>query len=640
MRPLISAVAVALVFFTTGISADTLPFIATKPMRYVCVSDYWPISSCADGDAASGYEPELFRRVAANLANRGFREWAPGNYTFVCIANWENMLDNISLPEDQRGCDVLAAGVSATNERMAQGLQFSATTYESGRRILVYSPHQPSYWSFFQPLHLDVWLLTFGTTVAVALVMFLLEVAWTAPIQAPAASWSRYSNLQWATTGLLLRGVFQLAPRSPGARVIILGFTFLVLILINLYIGAASALLTARELEPKVRCLEDLVTLPMGVYDGDAPNLDKLPVHYQVPLPWANGPDERRMLSLLRNRTLNALLLDAPWVEYMAATNCDLETVGDLVLPVSFGFVFPKGTPSSYILSFDVALSDMERNGVMEQLKRQYIYPITSCTDNVGSQSMAFTFESEAQITLNEVAGLWIILAACVGLGMLWNGALLVWRYWRQHAKPTARDAESSEPVSELGLPAPKLKPSEEWIPVADAATLEESVQMVDARLRQVDYDMKHVPFVIAATMDAKLGELKTELLASILREIRSLPAPQSQGQASKGSAQEPAKRLEDHFPELANRPPTMLQSLATDNSSAGTMNASMHNGTAAQHGGPSHPSSSLHNKAAAAEDASVRRRGSALGLPGNGLTAELPPASATSSESKGPQHS
>ena len=54
----------------------------------------------------------------------------------------------------------------------------------------------------------------------------------------PSAAWSQYSNLQWASTGMLMMGVHQLAPRSPGARLVLLGYAFVVLILCSLYVSA------------------------------------------------------------------------------------------------------------------------------------------------------------------------------------------------------------------------------------------------------------------------------------------------------------------------------------------------------------------------------------------------------------------
>lgn len=54
-------------------------------------------------------------------------------------------------------------------------------------------------------------------------------------------------------------------------------------------------------------------------------------------------------------------------------------------------------------------------------------------------------------------------------------------------------------------------------------------MQVIDARLRQVDNHIKHMPYVIAATIDAKLAELRAELLTSINKRPASNP-PHSSG--------------------------------------------------------------------------------------------------------------
>ena len=62
----------------------------------------------------------------------------------------------------------------------------------------------------------------------------------------------RYSDLQWASTGLALHGVFQLSPRSPGGRLVALGAAFVATIVICMYISAYSAQITVNNLKPQV----------------------------------------------------------------------------------------------------------------------------------------------------------------------------------------------------------------------------------------------------------------------------------------------------------------------------------------------------------------------------------------------------
>ena len=52
---------------------------------------------------------------------------------------------------------------------------------------------------------------------------------------------NRYSGAQWASTGLTVRGVFDLSPASPGGRFLVLGAAFASLVIICMYTAAFSA---------------------------------------------------------------------------------------------------------------------------------------------------------------------------------------------------------------------------------------------------------------------------------------------------------------------------------------------------------------------------------------------------------------
>ena len=70
---------------------------------------------------------------------------------------------------------------------------------------------------------------------------------------------------------------------------------------------------------PHPLIVQDDATLLVSAFD-----LQKL-----VLLPWNNAKDEQNMLKLLRDGTIAALLIDAPFVEYQAAVNCDMAVVSD-----------------------------------------------------------------------------------------------------------------------------------------------------------------------------------------------------------------------------------------------------------------------------------------------------------------------
>ena len=65
---------------------------------------------------------------------------------------------------------------------------------------------------------------------------------------------------------MALHGVFQLAPRSPGGRVVALGASFVATIVICMYIAAYSAQITVQNL-PKVADISQLYGKPVGIWE-------------------------------------------------------------------------------------------------------------------------------------------------------------------------------------------------------------------------------------------------------------------------------------------------------------------------------------------------------------------------------------
>ncbi|GFH06439.1 uncharacterized protein HaLaN_01070, partial [Haematococcus lacustris] len=99
---------------------------------------------------------------------------------------------------------------------------------------------------------------------------------------------------------------------------------------------------------------------------------------------------------------------------YTTALSCDLFITGDTVLPVDLGFAFPNDVPDSYLAAFDSALAALDDSGVMNSLQRQFIRPRSTCH---ASNSLAANL-MVPQVKFSHVAGLWVILGACVVVGL------------------------------------------------------------------------------------------------------------------------------------------------------------------------------------------------------------------------------
>ncbi len=76
---------------------------------------------------------------------------------------------------------------------------------------------------------------------------------------------SRYSTIQWSATGLMLQGLYALAPRSPGSRIVVIGVAFTATLLSGMYIATVSLGISVLNFTPQIRGIDDLANRPIGV---------------------------------------------------------------------------------------------------------------------------------------------------------------------------------------------------------------------------------------------------------------------------------------------------------------------------------------------------------------------------------------
>lgn len=65
----------------------------------------------------------------------------------------------------------------------------------------------------------------------------------------------------------MLRSVHQLAPTTAGGRVVVLGTAFTALLLACMYTSSYTAQITVNSLKAEVSSMDDLIGLPVGIYE-------------------------------------------------------------------------------------------------------------------------------------------------------------------------------------------------------------------------------------------------------------------------------------------------------------------------------------------------------------------------------------
>ncbi|KAL6749832.1 hypothetical protein V8C86DRAFT_2832108 [Haematococcus lacustris] len=502
---------------------------AAKSQRNVCLVYYQAIVDCDASVSAAkytGYEVELFRSSAAYLYANGRAEWAPDNYTFTCMG-WDGLMEDLLLDPVNRTCDVGVAGISATSDRIAAGYRFTYPTYQSGRRIMVYIGSKSDMFLFLKPFDRSVWLLMFATSLLVGLSVMLAEVPLNRIWNRPGPSLTKYSNLQWAASAMLLQATSTFSAKSTGARIIILGWGFMILILINIYIAVLASQLTVNSINMNINGINDLISKPLGIFEADLTAFKRFNLAFLVPLPWNNAEDEEVMKEALRSGQVSAMALDAPFVEYNVAQSCNFFTVGDIVLPVNLAYAFPPDTMLDHVEYFNQALTVMSETGTMEALQQQFITPEGGCSNKASGSATTV-------ITVNQVAGLWVFFGAAIAAGAVIN---IGWYLWKKcccrgeeeeggvlGSSPSMRNNSLAGSMSMGSMAGGKsfarANPQMAWLGVAEATTHEEAMQVMEGHVRLVDMHLKR----LTEQIDSRFAALSENLATG---DVRPLPAPQ-----------------------------------------------------------------------------------------------------------------
>eukprot|EP00798_Chlamydomonas_sp_ICE-L_P009924 gene9924-7794_t len=183
------------------------------------------------------------------------------------------------------------------------------------------------------------------------------------------------------------------------------------------------------------------------------------------------------------------------------------QAMGDLVSPVNFAFAFPKDTLDYNLLEFDLVLRQQEEGEVYEMLAAKHMRPEASCRTPPFSPG----------IKIYNVGGLWIILGSCTGIAilLLLPKALFNACVWSGRSAKAAKAGvksamSSSDRMSDKMSTVSATHSLEHRMSYglsSAVATEGEAVQELHNHIDEMDSHVQHLPFVIAATLDAKLSE-------------------------------------------------------------------------------------------------------------------------------------
>lgn len=368
----------------------------------VCVAGVYCVNRTQD--AYSGYEIEVFKRIQNYLG------WESAKLEWLCLDQTVDVTQRL-----QNGtCDV-AVGMQGEPELVKQGIDFSWPTSKYNLNIVILADEvEAGYFSFMSPFAWNVWVLLLITVVFAGFMVWFLEWVMIKKLRYT-DEWkedvydSRREVYAWKVIAHPFVGGGDDITVTFPSYIVIIAFGFLILIMTSLFTANLAADLTTSRLRHTINSVLDLPGVSVATFPD---YIDILATHgvAAAQLPWRDGGDEDAALNLLRSGSIAALVLPSDLAQYKTGPDCRLFVVPAAFEQFDVAVAFRPGL-TRLVQEFDEAILGLLRSGDLENLRERHVNPPRA--------ECSFQYEEGDKVTLNLVAGLWIIFAAAVGISLL-----------------------------------------------------------------------------------------------------------------------------------------------------------------------------------------------------------------------------
>eukprot|EP01116_Phalansterium_solitarium_P020927 TRINITY_DN634_c1_g1_i8.p1 TRINITY_DN634_c1_g1~~TRINITY_DN634_c1_g1_i8.p1 ORF type:complete len:512 (-),score=176.24 TRINITY_DN634_c1_g1_i8:286-1821(-) len=377
--------------------------IGVSPWDPMVICDIGTSETAANDGVFSGFSVELIRELTRKIG------WARSDYEIVCYV-WDDMLTALR----NGTVDFLLSGVSITTAD-AQKYSFAQPEYLSGLRLLVKNNvnEAPAVrpFSFFDPFDLTLWLVFLATTIVLANLYWFFELSMGAESEVR----DKYAQGFPDTWFYVLNGFVGEDPfieiRTYMSRVIQFAYKFMVVILLATYTGSVAAIITVTQQNGGITGPGDIGGKVVATSDLQD-NLEALRMYGANVRQYVWGTNEAgyAMVDRLKRGEVDAVALDKPFVDYVAAHDCSVKAVGSTFNLQNYGPTFRNGSESTALFqAVNLQVIDFQISGFVESLAVKYFPSESQCVTDDGVDSVKFV----------QVFGLWIILGAAIVVAFL-----------------------------------------------------------------------------------------------------------------------------------------------------------------------------------------------------------------------------
>ncbi|CAI9773548.1 unnamed protein product [Fraxinus pennsylvanica] len=320
----------------------------------------------------TGYYIDVFNSVMAALPYAVPYEYVPFEKSDGSSAG---SYDDLAYQVFLQNYDAVVGDITITANR-SKYVDFTLPFAEGGINTIVPITYDDpnDNWIFLKPLTKELWLTAIALFVLTGVALWILEHRFNNAFRGPP---SQHAGMIFYFPFMSL--VFAQRERimSNLARLVVVVWMFVVLILNSTYTASLSARLTVQRLQPAITDVKELIK------NGDYVGCRKgsFVVHLLKDLGFeesnirsCNHPEDcdEALAKGSKNGGISALFSVMPYAKLFLAKYCDkYTTVGTTHRSEGYAYVFPKGSP--LVADVSRAILELTENGRISELERQWI---------------------------------------------------------------------------------------------------------------------------------------------------------------------------------------------------------------------------------------------------------------------------
>ncbi|KAI8525619.1 hypothetical protein RHMOL_Rhmol13G0244200 [Rhododendron molle] len=359
-----------------------------------------PSSKNQDQKDYSGFCIEVFQVVQKTLG------WERP-YNFVEFnGTYDELVDSVA---NKTYC--AAVGDITILANRSKKVEFTVPFTESGVSMVVPVKPSPKAWIFLEPFTLGMWLATAAVLVYTMLIVWFVEHRSNPDFSGP---WNdQLGNALWFTFSSLF-----LAHRekiqSNYARIVVVVWLFLALILTQSYTANLTSMLTISRLRPKL---------------------------------WSPSKVGCEYLREFEADNISAAFLEIPYAKVFVNRHCRKFTIiGTTYRFGGFGFIFQKG--SSLVANISEAILELSEDGTLKRLEDKWLTPNKVCLKSYQNMTESTMEENVDSLSLRSFWGLFLFSVGTSSVCFLLFLGHLLRNYCRHHSSQVGDVNASNESVS------------------------------------------------------------------------------------------------------------------------------------------------------------------------------------------------